>query len=280
MPTPLRALRLRVCPALILALAFALTSFAQDKGTDQQALIQRIESQTFEVQFAANEAPQQLSLAKLMEIYRVPALSVAVIQNYKIVWTKAYGVTDAGSNTPATTNTLFQAGSISKPVAAAGALFLVEQGKLKLDQDVNLELKTWKVPDNEFTKTEKVTLRRLMSHTAGLTVHGFPGYDINDAIPTIVQILNGEKPANTAPIRVDIVPGTKERYSGGGVTIEQLMVMDATGKPFPEFMRQTVFDRRRHALRWQGGSRPLAHLSRDGCRRSLDHAHRPGHLRD
>jgi CubicO group peptidase (beta-lactamase class C family) len=243
MPDPLAALRPRVLPALILALPFAFASIAQEKGTDQQAHIRRIESQTFEVQFAANEAPQQLSLAKLMEIYRVPALSVSVIQDYKIAWAKAYGVTDVGATTPATTKTLFQAGSISKPVAAAGALFLVEQGKLKLDQDVNLELKTWKVPGNEFTKTEKVTLRRLMSHTAGLTVHGFPGYDGNDAIPSIVQILNGEKPANTAPVRVDMVPGTKERYSGGGVTIEQLMVMDATGKPFPEFMRETVLDR-------------------------------------
>ena len=198
MPAPWRASRLRVCPTLILALAFPFASLAQNKGTDQQAHIQGIESQTFEVQFAANETPQQLSLAKLMELYRVPALSVAVIHNYKIAWAKAYGVTDAGSTTPASTKTLFQAGSISKPVAAAGALFLVEQGKLKLDQDVNVELKTWKVPDNEFTKTEKVTLRRLMSHTAGCTVHGFPGYDINDAIPTIVQILNGEKPANLA----------------------------------------------------------------------------------
>ena len=132
-----------------------------------------------------------------------------------------------------TTRTLFQAGSISKPVAAAGALALVEQGKLALDEDVNQKLKTWKVPDNEFTKTEKVTLRRLMSHTAGLTVHGFPGYDVDAPLPTLVQIFNGEKPANTAPIRVDIMPGTKSRYSGGGVTIEQQLMIDVTGKPFP-----------------------------------------------
>lgn len=225
------------------SLVFAFAGSAQDKATDQQVHIKAIESQTFALQFASNEAPSPISLAKLMELYRVPAVSVAVIQNYKIIWARAYGLTDAGSSTPATTKTLFQAGSISKPVAATGALYLVEQGKLKLDEDVNIELKTWKLPENEFTKTEKVTLRRLMSHTAGLTVHGFPGYDIDEPIPTIVQILNGEKPANTAPIRVDVVPGTIERYSGGGVTIEQLMVMDATGKPFPEFMRETVLDK-------------------------------------
>ena len=82
-----------------------------------------------------------------------------------------------------------------------------------------------------------------MSHTAGLTVHGFPGYDINDQVPTLVQIFNGEKPANTAPIRVDTVPGTKWRYSGGGVTIEQQLMIDVTGKPFPALMRDLVLDK-------------------------------------
>src|SRR2546427_8640311 len=82
-----------------------------------------------------------------------------------------------------------------------------------------------------------------MSHTAGLTVHGFPGYDVDAPVPTLVQIFNGEKPANTAPIRVDILPGTQERYSGGGITIEQQLMMDVTGKPFPELLRETVLDK-------------------------------------
>jgi CubicO group peptidase (beta-lactamase class C family) len=139
--------------------------------------------------------------------------------------------------------TLFQAGSISKPVAAKAALHMVEQGKLVLDEDVNDKLTSWKVPDNEFTQKEKVTLRRLISHTAGLTIHGFPGYDVDAPLPTLIQVLNGEKPANTAPVRVDIVPGTKFRYSGGGVTIEQLLMMDVTSKPFPVLLRETVLDK-------------------------------------
>ena len=187
--------------------------------------------------------PLRLDLLKLMQVYKVPALSIAVIDNFHIVWAKAYGVIEAGSNTPVTTRTLFQAGSISKPVAATGALSLVEKGKLSLDENVNQKLKTWKVPENEFTKTQKVTLRRLMSHSAGLTVHGFPGYDVNDSVPALVQIFNGEKPANTAPIRVDLVPGTKERYSGGGVTIEQQLMIDVTGTPFPALMRELVLDK-------------------------------------
>ena len=195
------------------------------------------------VQGPAGTAPTQLSLSELMKLYNIPGLSVAIIENYKVVDAKGYGVIEAGSSTPVTTHTLYQAGSISKPVAATGALSLVEKDKLSLDEDVNVKLKTWKVPENDFTKTEKVTLRRIMSHTAGLTVHGFPGYDVDDPRPTLVQVLDGEKPANTAAVRVDTVPGTQWRYSGGGVTIEQLLMTDVTGKQFPTLMRELVLDK-------------------------------------
>src|SRR5579872_919017 len=235
------------CIALILVLACVLSvsTSAQSpaKPATASARLQRVEETAFELPGKAGEAPVRLNLAELMKTFNVPGLSVAVIENYKIVDVKAYGVIEPGSNTPVTTKTLFQAGSISKPVAATGAMYLVQQGKLSLDEDVNQRLKTWKVPENEFTKTEKVTLRRIMSHTAGLTVHGFPGYDIDSPLPTLVQVLNGEKPANTDPIRVDTVPGTKERYSGGGVTIEQLLMMDVTGKQFPALMREFVLDK-------------------------------------
>jgi CubicO group peptidase (beta-lactamase class C family) len=233
----------------VCSMAFCLAASLASPGQTSQAAayraqrLQRVEATTIEVGGRPGEAPVRLSLAELMKTYAVPGLSLVVIESYKIVDTKAYGVIEPGSKIPVTPKTSFQAGSISKPVAAAGALSLVEQGKLALDEDVNQKLKTWKVPENEFTKTEKVTLRRLMSHTGGLTVHGFPGYDINDARPTLVQVLNGEKPANTVPIRVDIVPGTEARYSGGGVTIEQLLMMDVTGKPFPVLMRELVLDK-------------------------------------
>ena len=216
----------------------------ETKGSGQTSpQLQRVESLVVELPVASGEAPLRLSLAELMKTYNVPGLSVAVIENFKIVDVKGYGVIAPGSTTPVTPKTLFQAGSISKPVAATGALWMVERGQLSLDEDVNKRLTTWKVPDNEFTTTEKVTLRRLMSHTAGLTVHGFPGYDVDAPVPTLVQIFNGEKPANTAPIRVDTVPGTKWRYSGGGVTIEQQLMIDVSGKRFAAFMRENVLDR-------------------------------------
>jgi CubicO group peptidase (beta-lactamase class C family) len=240
---------------VVLTIAFffscALQSGAQSKTApdsprkqeDQEARIRRLETTVVDLPMGENQAPLRMDLLHVMKLYNVPGLSIAVIDNYKMVWAKGYGVIESGSSTPVTPKTMFQAGSISKPVAATGALYLAEHGKLVLDENVNEKLKTWRVPENDFTKNDKITLRRLMSHTAGLTVHGFPGYDTNDPLPTLVQIFNGEKPANTAPIRVDIVPGTKEVYSGGGVTIEQQLMMDVTGKTFPALMRELVLDK-------------------------------------
>ena len=241
----LRALLLTAASRWIIisALVAASSAASAPQSNSEDTQVQRVENGIPPIPLGANEPPLQLNLQELMEFYKVPAVSIAVIDNFKIAWAKAYGVTEAGGATPATTRTLFQAGSISKPVAAAGALWLVDHGKLSLDEDVNQKLVTWKVPENEFTKNQKVTLRRLQSHSAGLTVHGFPGYAVGEPIPTLVQIFNGEKPANTAPIRVDVVPGTMFRYSGGGVTIEQQLMMDVTGKQFPQFMRETVLDK-------------------------------------
>ena len=171
---------------------------------------------------------------------RIPGVSLAIIQDGKIVAARAYGVIDATSRAPVTTATLFQAGSISKPVSALAALHLVEAGRLSLDRDVNASLTTWTVPENGFTTTEKVTLRRLLSHTAGLTVHGFPGYDVADPVPTVAQVLDGAPPANTAPIRVDTTPGALWRYSGGGFTVMQQLLVDVTGVPFPQLLQETV----------------------------------------
>src|SRR5215203_3091439 len=170
----------------------------------------------------------------------VRGLSLAIIKDGKIAAARAYGVVDDVSKAPVTTATLFQAGSISKPVAALGALHLVEKGTLSLDTDVNAKLTSWKVPENRFTTAEKVTLRRLLSHTAGLTVHGFPGYDVSAQIPTVVQVLDGAPPTNTAPIRVDTTPGAIWRYSGGGFTVAQQLMVDVTGQPFPQYMQSAV----------------------------------------
>jgi CubicO group peptidase (beta-lactamase class C family) len=179
-------------------------------------------------------------VAREMQDHHIVGLSLAIIDDGKIIKAQGYGFTDKSGKTPITTSTLFQAGSISKSVAAMGALRLIDQGRLSLDEDVNVKLRTWKVPENEFTRIEKVTLRRILSHSAGLTVHGFPGYAVGRSLPTVVQVLDGEKPANTPAIRVDFVPGSKWRYAGGGYTVMQQLLIDVTGQPFPEFMQQSV----------------------------------------
>lgn len=177
-----------------------------------------------------------------MKFYNIPGVSVAVFFDNKIQWAKGFGVADNDSKEPVTEKTLFVAGSISKPVAAMGALRLVQEGKLALDANVNSYLASWKVPENALTAKEPVTLRRIMSHSAGLTVHGFRGYAPGEPLPTLIDILNGTPPANSSPIVVDIEPGSTWRYSGGGLTIMQLALMDVEKKPFPEILREKVLD--------------------------------------
>jgi CubicO group peptidase (beta-lactamase class C family) len=221
-------------------LVAAAPAFANDSAGD--ARIRQVESGLLPRAALKHDLGRTVTLEQRMRDLGIPGVSVAVIDDGKIVWTRAYGVRDTVDKTPVTVDTVFQAGSISKPIAALGALRLVKEGKLSLDGDVNAQLKTWLVPDNEFTKDEKVTLRRLVSHTAGLTVHGFPGYAVGSEIPTVVQVLDGQPPANTAAVRVDVRPGSLYRYSGGGYTVMQLLIADVANEPFESFMQSKVLD--------------------------------------
>lgn len=214
---------------------------AQGK-TDVAARIERVEKGLLPA-VVIKDQTMAMTMADRMKHYKVPGVSVAVVNDGKIEWAKGYGMTEAGGASPVTAETMFQAASISKPVAAAGALALVEKGLLSLDEETNAKLKSWKVPDSDFTKEQKVTLRRLASHSAGLTVHGFRGYANDEAVPTTVQVLDGQKPANSAAVRVDILPSSRWRYSGGGITVMQLLMTDVTGKQFPALMRELVLDK-------------------------------------
>lgn len=182
------------------------------------------------------------TLQERMEHYGVPGLAIAVFDDYEIEWVKAYGVIDSVSGIPVTEETLFQAASISKPVAAVATLHYVDEGVFDLDADVNTMLRSWKIPENEFTPTEKVTLRRILSHTAGLTVSGFRGYAEGEPRPNILQVLDGLPPANSDSIRVTAVPGSIYRYSGGGYTVLQLLLEDVTGQPMYELTRTLILE--------------------------------------
>lgn len=195
------------------------------------------------------------TLAERLQHYGVPGVGIAVIDNYQLAWARGYGVLEAGSDEPVTADSLFHAGSIAKPVSAAAALVLVERGLLDLDRDVNAQLVSWKVPENAYTAVEKVTLRRLLSHSAGLT-DGFamrsssdPEFDWWTAgsgetpAVTIVQLLEALPPADEGvPTRVTRVPGTVYEYSNFGYGVVQLLMTDATGQPFAGLLQETVLN--------------------------------------
>jgi CubicO group peptidase (beta-lactamase class C family) len=179
------------------------------------------------------------TLAQQMDALHVSGVSIAVIHNGSIEWAQGFGVRNKGGASVGA-DTLFQAGSISKPVAAMAALVQVQNKKLTLDADINSELVTWKVPESAAANGKPVTLRELLTHTAGFTVHGFPGYAAGAPVPTLIQVLNGEKPANTPPIRLESEPGSKWNYSGGGYVVMEQTLLDTTKQPFPKLIHDTV----------------------------------------
>ena len=181
-----------------------------------------------------------MPISERMAYYKVPGLSVAVINDNKVVWARGYGTLAAGGTRQVTPTTLFQAASISKPVSAAGALTLVHRGQLSLDAPANQYLRSWRIPDTQLTLKRPVTLRHLLSHTAGTTVSGFIGYDPGEPLPTIRQILDGVPPANTEAVRVDQEPGAAWRYSGGGYMIVQQLMEDVTRKRFAASMKSLM----------------------------------------
>jgi CubicO group peptidase (beta-lactamase class C family) len=182
-------------------------------------------------------------MEQLLKQANVPGVSIAIIEDFKVARAVAYGVADSVTRTPVTTRTMFQAGSISKPVAAMASLKAVQEKRFTLDQDVNTILKSWKLPVGEFTKAGPVTPRMLMGHVSGTgDGFGFPGYGPGVLLPTLPQILDGVPPSNTRAVRLERAPMTAEEYSGGGVMVQQLALMDAVGKPFAQIARQWIFD--------------------------------------
>ncbi|MGU9938553.1 serine hydrolase domain-containing protein [Empedobacter brevis] len=180
------------------------------------------------------------TLKERMNFYEVNAVSIAVVKDYKIEWIKAYGLADVSEKRPTTTETLFQAASISKSFNSLGILKLVEAQKLNLDQDINTFLKTWKFSYDSISKGRKINIAQLLNHTAGLSVGGFGGYEKGQALPSITQILDGAKPANSNAVRSIFEPGLKFQYSGGGTTISQLILEDTTGEEYADYMLKNV----------------------------------------
>ncbi|MCD2259130.1 serine hydrolase domain-containing protein [Psychroserpens luteolus] len=221
-----------------------ITSCEGQKKNENKVLedrISRIENglqSRLQIQYNDSTIKSIYNIEERMQELKVPGLSIAVLNNGVIEWDKGYGIADSLENRKVTTKTLFQAGSISKVVAATRALQLAEQSLIDLDLNVNTYLSSWKLPENEFTENQKVTTRRILNHTAGLTISGFKGYKKGETIPSIPKILDGK--GNTNPVRVYKEPGKSWSYSGGGYTIMQHMITDIEQKQFPEIMMENV----------------------------------------
>lgn len=228
---------------IFLLCSLHLTIYAQPENNYSQEIQNRIKSVENNLQgWTKIKGEPEWTLNERMKYYRVNGISIVVTKDFKIDWAKGYGWADSLSGKPVNTATLFQAGSISKSINGLGVLCLVQNGRLDLDKDINEYLQSWKFPYDSLSKGKKISLANLLSHTAGLSGHGFPGYERGDTIPSIIEILNGSPPANTKPIRSQFEPSLKYKYSGGGTTISQLIVQDVTQQPYHQFMRKIIFD--------------------------------------
>ncbi len=212
--------------------------FAVQAGAAPDPRIAQVESALWPA--VVTEATRPWTMAERMQHHGVPGVSIAVVEGGRLVWAHAWGRAQQGQPVPLTPDTLMQAGSVSKAVAAIGALKLAEQGRLDLDADVSTLLKGWTLPPGAQTAERPVTARGLLGHTAGLTVHGFPGQVPGDPLPTLVQVLDGQPPARTEAVRVATLPGSGWRYSGGGYVLLQQLMVDLTGEPFATWMRREV----------------------------------------
>lgn len=199
-----------------------------------------LQSITVAMAFEKPTPPEVDLINKALARHGVPGASIAVIKNHECTWAAGFGVREKSGSQKVDEDTVFQAASMSKPVCALAAMQLVERKELDLDQNVNLALRIWQVPASRLAEDEPVTLRRLLSHSAGISVHGFAGYPAGSPLPSLFQILQGQPPANSSPIQIELRPSTQFQYSGGGYCIVQQLLIDVKQQPFTEIMNGLV----------------------------------------
>lgn len=226
----------RLSPLLLLG--FCCGSLAAQAPDPVGERKEAVESGLLPRVFVVGEITEARTIRERMAEHHVPGASVAVMRAGRVEWAEGYGVRRVGEAGRVKASTLFQAASIGKPITAAAVLRLVDRGELDLDTDVNEQLRSWTLPVGEHATARPVTIRDILSHTAGLTVSGFAGYAVDDALPTAIGVLEGR--GNSSPVRVDAVPGTGHRYSGGGYTILQVLLEDVGAAPFTSIMAREI----------------------------------------
>lgn len=184
--------------------------------------------------------PLRWTLNERLIATNTPGIAIAVIDDFRIAWVHVAGLAEASTQRLVTTETLFHAKSISKPVTAYATLLLAQQGTIDLETDITEYLQSWSLPDNEFTANHSITTAQILSHSAGFTRWGVDSYKVGEDLPTLLESLNGDAPAKYKPVNIDYLPGSKTRYSGGGYGVLQQMLIDVSGTDFASLMRELV----------------------------------------
>lgn len=248
---PLTALALIVAAAPLSATAQPTNCPVPDQAAGGPVNAHTRHVETMMLPAIINEKTKPRTLAERMAAWRVPGVTVAVMKGGRLDWARGWGVRDVGSCAPVTPDTAFQAASISKPVFAVAVMKLAEAGVLDIDADIAKSLKSWQLPPAPAVSNAPITLRHLLSHTAGLTIHGFPGYERDEAIPTLTGTLNGEPIPRSFAVQAggashadgvvrELAPGTQWKYSGGGYVLAQQVVEDVTGEPLEAIAQRLV----------------------------------------
>ncbi|WP_448553997.1 serine hydrolase domain-containing protein [Thalassotalea montiporae] len=234
------------CPIRALFIAIALTAtsataIATQTDSTENANIRAFEHGLIDYMKRGQEDKKPQSINKRMLAYQVPGVSVAIIKNGKLLRSTGYGTRLNGKTLPVDADTVFSVGSVSKIINAALILRLVAAGKLDLDKNIDDYLTSWQVPNSSFTHAHPVTLRQILAHTAGFNQHGFADFQPGERLPTTLQTLNGQSPAKHGAIKLMFAPGSKMDYSGGGITVSQLIVEEITGLTYPKAAEKYVF---------------------------------------
>jgi len=225
---------------LSLLAAFLLLPGCKQSENYPQEVLERIHKVENSLVIRGQEDSLPSNLEERMAFHKTQGLSIAVINNYEVEWSKAYGWADISEQRPVTTETRFQAASISKSLNALALLRLAHEQGFDLYADMNQHLSSWKFPYDSLSQGQSISIPQLLSHTAGLGVHGFPGYAVGDSLPTLTDVLDGKAPANTVAVRSVFAPGIKYQYSGGGSSISQKIIEDLTQQAYEQFLWQTV----------------------------------------
>jgi CubicO group peptidase (beta-lactamase class C family) len=231
----------KIAGLTIILLALLLTGCKTQKSLTRNR-IKSTESGLLRAVFLKGQKPERLNLEERMQFYKVPGLSLVVIDKKGIEWSKAYGVADAQTHELVTPDLPFQGGAFSQAIAAAAALHLVEKGTLDLDADVAAYLRTWMFPPPAPGSKNKITLRQLLTHSAGLSGRVFEGYSAQESFPSLTQVLSGAKPAKNAPVWTDFKPGSRARASESGYIVLEQILSEVENKPFSAIAKEIVFD--------------------------------------